>query len=139
MKRRILQIIPSLDRAGAEKQMALLVEGLPRDEFDVHVGVLTRGGPLWDDLRRAGIPVTLIGKRWRIDPQAYWRLKRLAARLRPDLIHTWLFAANAYGRTAGKASFSKDSIGAASSDTVEVASSRRVAAARFRGVVIVCS
>ncbi len=101
MNKRILQIIPSLDRAGAEKQMVLLVQGLPREEFDVHVCVLTRGGPLWTDLRRAEIPVTLIGKRWRVDPHASWRLRRLVAHLRPDLIHTWLFAANSYGRAAG--------------------------------------
>jgi len=101
MTKRILHVIPSLDRAGAEKQMTLLVRGLPRAEFDVHVCALTRGGPLAADLRKAEIPVTLIGKRWRIDPQACWRLSRLVARLRPDLIHTWLFAANAYGRAAG--------------------------------------
>jgi glycosyltransferase involved in cell wall biosynthesis len=100
-RHRILQIIPSLDRAGAEKQMALLVRGLPREEFDVHVCVLTRTGPLEAELRRAGIPVTLIDKRFRADPLAYWRLRRHVARLRPDVIHTWLFAANAYGRAAG--------------------------------------
>ncbi len=103
LKPRILQIIPTLDRAGAEKQMSLLARGLPRDEFDVQVCALTRGGPLSADLLGAGIPLTVIGKRWRIDPQAYWRLKRYVARLRPDLIHTWLFAANAYGHAAGRA------------------------------------
>ncbi len=103
MTRRILQIIPSLDRAGAEKQMTLLVRGLPRAEFDLHVIALTRGGPREADLRRAGISVTRIDKRWRADPLAYRRLKRRIAELRPELIHTWLFAANAYGRAAGRA------------------------------------
>ena len=37
MTKRILEIIPTLDRAGAEKQLCLLAAGLPRDEFDVHV------------------------------------------------------------------------------------------------------
>ena len=45
MTHRILQIIPSLDRGGAEKQLALLATRLPRDQFDVHVCTLTRGGP----------------------------------------------------------------------------------------------
>jgi len=101
--RRILQIIPTLDRCGAEKQLTLLACGLPRREFDLHVCVLTRDGPLRQDLEAAGVHVTLIGKRWKIDPWAYVRLKRLVAALRPDLIHTWLFAANAYGRRAGVA------------------------------------
>ncbi len=103
MKKRILQIIPTLDRSGAEKQMSLLARRLPADQFDVHVCALTRGGPLLECLREAGVPVTLIGKRWRVDPRAYWRLKRLVADLQPDLIHTWLFAANSYGRAAGRA------------------------------------
>lgn len=101
MSKKILHIIPSLDRSGAEKQLTLLAQGLPRDEFDVHVFALTRGGPLEADLRAAGIPVTVVGKRWKFDPYALWRLWRLVRQLRPDLVHTWIFAANAYGRAAG--------------------------------------
>jgi len=101
--RRILQIIPTLDRSGAEKQLTLLALGLPRGEFDVHVCALTRGGPLAQELQSAGIPVTVIGKRWKIDLRAYVRLKRLVRAVRPDLVHTWLFAANAYGRWAAAA------------------------------------
>jgi glycosyltransferase involved in cell wall biosynthesis len=100
---RILQIIPTLDRCGAEKQLTLLAGGLPRYGFDVRVCVLTRDGPLRQDLEAAGVPVTLIGKRWKIDPWAYARLKRVVGALRPDVIHTWLFAANTYGRWAGLA------------------------------------
>jgi glycosyltransferase involved in cell wall biosynthesis len=100
MPRRILHIIPTLDRSGAEKQLTLLAAGLPRDEFDVHVCALTRGGPLLKSLESAGIPTTVIGKRWKLDPPAWWRLRRHVAALRPDLVQTWLFAANAYGRAA---------------------------------------
>ena len=103
MKKRILQIIPTLDRAGAEKQMCLLAEGLPRDEFDAHVCALTRGGPLADRLTEAGVPLTIIGKRWKFDPQAYWRLKEFVGKLQPDLIHGWMFAANTYGFAAARA------------------------------------
>jgi hypothetical protein len=46
MTKRILLIIPTLDRCGAEKQLTLLACGLPRDRFEVHVCVLTRDGPL---------------------------------------------------------------------------------------------
>jgi glycosyltransferase involved in cell wall biosynthesis len=103
MTQRILQIIPTLDRAGAEKQLCLLAQGLPRGEFEVHVCALTRGGPLAGELAAAGIPLTVIGKRWKLDPQAYWRLKAHVARLQPNLIHTWMFAANAYGYAAARA------------------------------------
>jgi len=97
---RLLLIIPTLVRGGAEKQLTLLACGLPRDQFDVHVAVLTHSGPLEGDLRAAGIPVIIIGKRWKFDPLCYWRLQRHIAALRPDIVHTWLFAANAYGRQA---------------------------------------
>jgi glycosyltransferase involved in cell wall biosynthesis len=54
-------------------------------------------------LAKAGVPATVIGKRWKLDPQAFWRLKEYVARLKPDLIHTWMFAANAYGFAAARA------------------------------------
>ena len=91
-------LIPTLDRSGAEKQLTLLATGLPRDEFDVNVLALTRGGPYEDALREAGVPVTLLGKRWKFDPLAFRRLKRWLTEHSPDVLHTWLFAANAYGR-----------------------------------------
>lgn len=103
MPHRILHIIPTLDRHGAEKQMTLLASRLPRDEFDIHVCVLTRDGPLREELAAADVPVTLINKRLKIDPRAYWRLKQHIKDLDPDLVHTWLFAANAYGRSAARA------------------------------------
>ena len=97
---RILLIIPTLDRCGAEKQLTLLATGLPRDRFDVQVCALTRTGPLAESLDAAGIPLTVIGKRGKIDPAAYWRLRQHIRRLAPDIVHTWIFAANAYGRWA---------------------------------------
>jgi len=99
---RILHIIPSLDRAGAEKQLALLASHLPRDEFDVHVCALSRGGPREAELTERGIPVEVIGKRWKVDPPTAWRLQNHIRRIGPDLVQTWLFAANAYGRAAAR-------------------------------------
>ncbi|MEW4528019.1 glycosyltransferase [Maioricimonas sp. JC845] len=95
---RLLLVIPTLDRSGAEKQLTLLARGLPRDEVSVHVVALTRGGPYADELRAAGIEVTVLGKRMKFDPRALRDLKRLVREERPDVIHSWLFAANAYAR-----------------------------------------
>lgn len=91
-------MIPTLDRSGAEKQFALLATRLPREEFDVSAIALTRGGPYADELSAAGVPLTVIGKRAKFDPWSFMRLRRELARLKPDILHTWLFAANAYGR-----------------------------------------
>jgi len=97
---RVLQIIPTLVRGGAEKQLTSLATGLPSDQFDVQVCVLTHSGPYEQDLIDQGIPVEHIHKRWKADPLAYYRLLRTIRRLRPDIVHTWIFAANCYGRQA---------------------------------------
>ena len=100
---KLLLLIPTLDRSGAEKQFTLLATGLPRDQFDVDVVALTRAGPYEAQLRDQEIPVTVLGKRWKLDPICVWRLKRLLSERNPDIIHSWLFAANASARlVAGK-------------------------------------
>lgn len=102
MPPRILQIIPTLDRSGAEKQLTLLACGLHAQGYDIHVCALTRGGPLADDLKQAGVPLAVIGKSFKIDPAAYWKLRKHIRALRPAIVNTWLFAANSYGRAAAK-------------------------------------
>ena len=100
MKLRVCLIIPTLDQGGAEKQISLLARGLDRNEFDVNVIVLTRTGPREAELIESGIAVHHIHKRAKLDPFAWLRLRKLLKQLKPDIVHTWIFAANAYGRTA---------------------------------------
>jgi glycosyltransferase involved in cell wall biosynthesis len=99
---KVLQLIPTLDRSGAEKQMVLLAKGLPRDRFQVEVAALTRLGPLKGELDEAGIPVTLIGKRLKVDPLALGRLIRFLKGKRFDVVQTWIYAADTYGRVAAR-------------------------------------
>lgn len=100
---RVALVIPTMDRGGAERQVCLLAAGLPRDQFHVHVVLLTREGPRVEELDAAGVPRTLVGKRFKADPTAYFRLRRVLRELQPDVVHTFLFAANSYGRAAAKA------------------------------------
>ena len=95
---RIALVIPTLDRSGAERQLALLACGLPKERFDVRVIALTRGGPYAAWLQAAGVPLVVLHKRMKFDPFALLRLRRELRSFRPDVVHTWLFAANAYGR-----------------------------------------
>lgn len=97
---RVTLLIPTLDRSGAEKQLTLLATRLPQDRFDVDVVALTRSGPYAEQLISAGIPLTVIGKRWKFDPFCLRRLRQHLDRRQPDILHTWLFAASAYGRLA---------------------------------------
>ena len=98
----VLQLIPTLDRSGAEKQMVLLSRGLPRDRFRVEVAALTRLGPLAAELVEVGIPVTSIGKRHKVDPLALGRLIRFLRAKKFDVVQTWIYAADTYGRVAAK-------------------------------------
>jgi glycosyltransferase involved in cell wall biosynthesis len=100
MPRRILHVIPTLNIGGAEKQLALLLRGLDRDRFAPAVACTTLAGPLLGDIEATGTPVRVFGKRRRIDPLLVWRLARWMRRLRPDLVHTWMFTANTWGRLA---------------------------------------
>jgi glycosyltransferase involved in cell wall biosynthesis len=99
---KVLQLIPTLDRSGAEKQMVLLAKGLPRDRFRVEVATLTRLGPLEAELSAAGVPVTSLGKHFRLDPIALARLTRFLKAGSFDVVQTWIFAANTYGRVASR-------------------------------------
>jgi glycosyltransferase involved in cell wall biosynthesis len=100
---KVVLLIPTLDHSGAEKQFALLATRLPRDEFDVHAVTLTRGGPYESMIRGAGVRLTNLNKRMKLDPVALWRLRSLLQTEKPDILHSWIFAANAYGRlVAGK-------------------------------------
>lgn len=91
-------LIPTLDRSGAEKQLMLLATHLPRDEFNVQVMTLDRGGPYAAPLADQRIPVINVGKRRKLDLSAFRRLRQLLAEREPDILHSWLFSANTYGR-----------------------------------------
>ncbi len=93
-------LIPTLVQSGAEKQLVLLATGLPKSEFDLRVTCLTAGGPYEEQLANAGVPVSIIGKRFQFDPLALFRLRRQLRERAPHILHTWLFAANSYGRMA---------------------------------------
>ncbi len=97
---KLLLLIPTLDRSGAEKQFTMLTTGLSREEFELHVICLTRSGPYEALLHEQGIPVTVLHKRLKFDPIALFRLRKFIKKFQPDILHTWLFAGNAYGRLA---------------------------------------
>lgn len=81
--------------------MALLATHLPKSDFEPHVIALNRGGFYAEQLRNSGIPVTVLQKRFRFDPLTYVRLRRLFAQLKPQVVQSFLFSANAYVRLPG--------------------------------------
>lgn len=78
----------------------MLATNLPSN-FEVSVIALNRGGHYAQLLTNAGITVHILQKRFRFDPLTWWRLRRLLKQLRPDIIQSFLFAANSYARFPG--------------------------------------
>ncbi len=102
-RRRITHVIATLDRGGTELQMAELATQVDRHRFQVDVLVLTRGGPTGRILDEGGISWRVLGKKGKIDPGCLFSLIRLLLHEPPDILHTWLFTSNTYGRIAALA------------------------------------
>jgi glycosyltransferase involved in cell wall biosynthesis len=97
---RVAHLIDTLRPAGAEKQLVTVVTGLDRRRFAPLVICLTALGPYAQTLREAGVPVHLVGKRHKLGVRAYSRLRALLRREQPDVLQTWMFTCNLYGRLA---------------------------------------
>lgn len=97
---RVMHLIPSLERAGAEKQLSIVAPALDRRRFSVSVVCLRGGGPFEEPLRGADIPVRLMGS-GRLSPALPARLGKVLAERAPQILHTWLFPAHLHGRLAG--------------------------------------
>jgi glycosyltransferase involved in cell wall biosynthesis len=101
---RVLAVIDSLDASGgAERSFAALAPALVAGGVDLHVASLRdRPRSVAGDLEAAGATVHRVaGAGGR--PGDAVRLYRLAAALRPDLVHTTLFDADVAGRAAAVA------------------------------------
>ena len=85
MKTRLLTVLPSLEGGGAEKFVCRLMRDLPRDRFDLHLGLLRKTGPNLQLLPSDITVHDLGGVRCRA---ASLPLLRLIRRLRPETVHT---------------------------------------------------
>lgn len=87
---RVLEVVATLKRAGAETLVTSLVTGLDRSRFEPAVCALY--DPSENDLepavRAAGIRVWRLGKKRGFDVRVYTRLRRVLREFRPDIIHT---------------------------------------------------
>jgi len=82
-KRRVLFLIPSLRLGGAERVVALLLRELPRDRFELHVGLVEAAGEFLAELPPDVGVHDLGAKRVR---RALVPVARLARALRPDVV-----------------------------------------------------
>lgn len=94
-------MIGQLGLGGTEKQLVLLAQGLHKQGLETTVLVMFAGGPGEEALREAGIPVVRLGFRtlkagWRMliaNLVAFIRLVARLHRMRPDIVHAFLYHA----------------------------------------------
>ena len=100
-KKKILQLIDSLNIGGAEVLLVDLVRGIKESGDDVSVGYST-SGPLEKNLLKMGISLTHLPRLGRIDPFLFFRMCQLILREKPDIVHTHLFKSDLHGRLAAR-------------------------------------
>jgi glycosyltransferase involved in cell wall biosynthesis len=92
---RVLFLIRRLELGGAERQLLALLRGLDRRRFAATLTTFGPAGPLEAEARQiSGIDRVALGGGSASGAAVAWRLARLVARLRPDVVHGTLPAAN---------------------------------------------
>lgn len=84
----------------------LTAAGLAEHGYEVEVAALRRRGALLEDARDNAIPIHILDRRFKVDPLALAKLRRLIARHQPEIVHAWsvggaLHAAMAMARGRG--------------------------------------
>ncbi len=90
MKIRVLEVLASLRRAGAERMAVSLACGLDRSRFETEVVSLYDAFPegFEAELEGGGVPVRHLGKHRGLDLRMAPRLVRTVRGFRPDIVHT---------------------------------------------------
>jgi len=98
---KICYIIDDLAIGGAQRQLLELAKALPRDRYEPQViSLSTTRCALAPLFRDAGIPLTLIPQSGLWSWSTLTTLTRTMRALRPQIVQTWLFTADLYGRLA---------------------------------------
>ncbi len=97
---RVSLAIDSLGKGGSQRLLRDLAVGLDASAFEVRVCALAQGGVWEPALRQSGIPVSVLHKRLGVDLRVLPRLVKYLREFKPDIMHTFLFTANASGRIA---------------------------------------
>lgn len=103
-KIKILHILPSLTRAGAERVVYDLLSGINKEKFSTSLILFKDQGQGADwkkELVAEGVEIVDLKKRCLFDLLNFWQLLKTIKRLNPDIIHTHL-GGDIYGRLAGR-------------------------------------
>ncbi len=95
LRLRIVFLVRSLDRGGAERQLVALAGGLRARGHHVTVATFYPGGALAKDLDTAGVRRISLGKSGRWEMVAFaFRMRQMLLAERPEIVHSYLPPAN---------------------------------------------
>jgi glycosyltransferase involved in cell wall biosynthesis len=95
---RVVYLSHAFNVGGAEEMVLNMVRHLP-PRFEPHVCCIHEAGPIGEEIRRTGVPFTVLG----VNPglRRPWDVLRIQRYLRvtqPAIVHTFLLTASLYGR-----------------------------------------
>lgn len=98
-------IITGLSTGGAETMLLKVLEQLDRKRCAPHVFCLTALGEIGPRMHALGFPVEALDMRPGVPSLlAFFRLVRQLKRLKPDVVHTWMYHADLLGGLAARLS-----------------------------------
>ena len=101
--RRVLFFSTGLQAGGAETQLVRLAEGLRERDWSPRIVTLIEGGEFDERLLEAGISQESLGARSSLpNPISALSLLRIARRERPEVLCSFMAAANVIGRPVGR-------------------------------------
>jgi len=98
--KKVCYVIGTLEIGGAERQLFHLVRLLDRSRF-IPVVIALRGGRMKEEFESTGAVLHIVGKKWKLDLTFFMRLVSIIRKEKPDILHTWMFTSNTWGRLAG--------------------------------------
>jgi len=97
----IIKVISSLSYGGAETQVIALAKELANQGHQLTIITTTNYVPRADQLKNTGVELICFDKRSKLDLKLVWELRRQFSRIRPDIVHAYLFDAELFSRLAG--------------------------------------
>jgi len=102
-KIKVLQVVDSLGMGGAERQVFEIAMHIDRNEFELHICSLwDEDNFLLEDFKKINVPVYTIRQFGFFDYSCLKKTFDYIKDLKPDIVHTFLFTADCYGRIAAR-------------------------------------
>lgn len=97
---KVCYIIGQLSIGGTEKQLYELVKNIDKKKFQPIIISLSHGGFWSEEIKKLDIDIIELTRKKSKELKRLFHLVKLIHKIKPDIVHTFLFSANSYGRIA---------------------------------------